>query len=209
MRASNRYTYFFVVTMAVLSALLLSLLKIGFQDRVAFNRALDTKKNILKAAGVLDPGMSATETEALYSSKISERTLRDSSGTERVYYIYGSPDDPEGYVLPFSGKGLWSTINGFIALEPDRNTVRGITFYDHGETPGLGGEIEKEYFTGQFAGKKIFRDGDLVSVTIAKGTAQRKDDYTVDGISGASLTTNSINRFLREDLIGYLALLKQ
>ncbi|ASQ91404.1 NADH:ubiquinone reductase (Na(+)-transporting) subunit C [Prosthecochloris sp. GSB1] len=209
MHASNRYTYFFVIIMAVSSALMLSLLKIGFQERVAFNRAIDTKKNILKAVGVLDSAMGATEIEAFYSSNFSERTVRDSSGTERIYYVYGLSEEPRGYVFPVSGKGVWSTINGFIALESDRNTIRGITFHDHGETPGLGGEIEKDFFTRQFIGKKIFREGELVSVTIAKGMSQQKDDYTVDGISGASLTTNGINRFLRKDLMNYLPLLRQ
>ena len=209
MRGSNSYTYLFVVTMAVLSALLLSLLKISFEDRVEFNRALDTKKNILKAAGVLEPDMKAMEIEEIYSSKFEKRVLRDDGGVERTYYVIGSSVNPEGYVLPISGKGVWSTINGFIALEPDRNTVRGITFYDHGETPGLGGEIEKDFFTERFVGKKIFRDGELVSVTIAKGRAPEKDEHTVDGISGASLTMNGINSFLREDLTDYLTVLER
>lgn len=207
MPGSNSYTYFFVITMAVISALLLSVMKISLQERQEFNKALDTKKNILKTVGALEPVMSSADVEELYTLKFTRQAVRDSQGNEHRFYIYGSPESPEGYVLPISGKGVWSTINGFIALEPDKNTVKGISFYDHGETPGLGGEIEKDFFTNRFAGKKIFKDGELVSVTIAKGRLQEQSNYAVDGISGASLTTEGINRFLRDNLADYLMLL--
>jgi len=208
MQSSNSYTYFFVITMAVISALLLSLLKINLQERQEFNKALDTKKNVLKTVGLLEPGMSGRDIEELYATKFTRQTVTDSEGNEREYYTYGLLQNPEGYVLPVSGKGVWSTINGFIALEPDKNTVRGISFYDHGETPGLGGEIEKDAFANRFRGKKIFRDGELVSVTIAKGKLQEESENAVDGISGASLTTGGINTFLRKNLTDYLQLLR-
>ncbi|MCW8796984.1 MAG: FMN-binding protein [Chlorobium sp.] len=208
MQSSNSYTYFFVITMAVISALLLSMLKINLQERQEFNKALDTKKNVLKTVGLLEPGMSGSEVEELYTTKFTQQTVTDSDGNEREYYIYGSLQSPEGYILPVSGKGVWSTINGFIALEPDKNTVKGISFYDHGETPGLGGEIEKDAFANRFRGKKIFRDGELVSITIAKARLEEESEHAVDGISGASLTTGAINTFLRKNLTDYLQLLR-
>ena len=207
MKTSNSYTYFFVTTMAIISALLLSILKVNLQGRQEFNKVLDTRKNILKTVGVLKPGMSDSEVEELYTSKFTKQAVLGSDGTEREYYIYGLPEQPEGYVLPVSGKGVWSTINGFIALEPDRSTIKGISFYDHGETPGLGGEIEKDFFARRFVGKKIFEDGELVSVTIAKSKLQEPSEYAVDGLSGASLTTEAINRFLHDDLTDYLPML--
>ncbi len=209
MRSSNSYTYFFVITMAIVSALLLSVVKINLQERQEFNMVLDTKKNVLKTVGALEPGMSDSEIEDLYTSKFIQQTVPDGDGSEREYYLYGSPESPEGYVLPVSGKGVWSTINGFIALEPDKNTVKGISFYDHGETPGMGGEIEKDFFARRFVGKKIFKDGELVSVTIAKSKLLEQSEHAVDGISGASLTTGSINRFLRADLSDYTRLLRE
>lgn len=209
MQNSNSYIYFFVVAMAVISALLLSVLKINLREKQEFNKVLDLKKNVLKTAGALEPGMSKSEIEQLYTSKFMKQVIQDMDGNDREYYIYGMPEQPEGYVLPISGKGIWSTINGFLALEPDRNTIKGISFYDHGETPGLGGEIEKDFFAGRFIGKKIFNDGKLVSVTIAKSRLQEPSDHAVDGLSGASLTTGAINRFLRDDLEAYLLLLKE
>jgi len=198
----------FVACMALVSALLLSLVKTGLQEQQAFNRELDMKKNIMMAAGAYREGMNAREVADVFNRGFAMKRLPGAEPDVAVYYIYGNEDAPDAYILPVSGKGLWSTIKGFIALEADVNTVRGISFYEHAETPGLGGEIDKEYFTRRFQGKKIFRDGQLVSVTIAKGMMQEESDYGVDGISGASLTTAGINRFLREDLERYAPLLK-
>jgi len=208
MRDSNSYTYLFVISMAVVSALLLSVVKTTLHDRQEFNRTLDTRKNIIKTVGALEPGMSGEDIERFFSSKFTKKTMMGADGKEYAYYVFGEEKNPDAYVLPISGKGLWSTIKGFLALEPDRNTVRGISFYEHGETPGLGGEIEKDAFTRQFAGKKIFRDGELVSISIAKAKLPEESDYAVDGISGASLTTGGINRFLKADLMNFLTLLR-
>lgn len=207
--SSNTYTYVFVIAMAVVSALLLSLVKTGLQERQEFNRTLDVRKNILKTVGVLEPGMSGRDIENLYQKKFSRKSVEGEDGKMHEYFVFGSEDHPEAYVLPVSGKGLWSTIKGFLALEADRNTVRGISFYEHGETPGLGGEIEKDRFIREFKGKKIFRDGKLVSITIAKARLPEPSEYAVDGISGASLTTGGINRFLKDDLLNYMMLLRQ
>lgn len=198
----------FVACMALVSALLLSLVKTGLQEQQEFNRELDMKKNIMMAAGAYRAGMNAREVADVFSRGFAMKRLPGAGPDVAAYYIYGNEEVPDAYILPVSGKGLWSTIKGFIALEADVNTVRGISFYEHAETPGLGGEIDKEYFTRRFQGKKIFRDGQLVSVTIAKGMMPEESDYGVDGISGASLTTSGINRFLREDLERYAPLLK-
>jgi Na+-transporting NADH:ubiquinone oxidoreductase subunit C len=121
----------------------------------------------------------------------------------------------DSYIIPISGKGLWSTIYGYLALEPDAVTVKGITFYKHGETPGLGGEIEKEWFKQNFVGKKILSpQGELVSIAVIKGKVADKysegDAYRyVDGISGSTLTGNGLTQFLKEDLLQYEPFFKQ
>ena len=112
------------------------------------------------------------------------------------------------YVLPVSGKGLWSTLFGFLALDFDKNTVKGITFYQHKETPGLGGEVDKEWFQKNFIGKKIFNlDNDLVSVSVLKGKItmlpEEQRIHAVDGISGATVTSKGLSDFLLRDLTRY------
>ncbi len=126
-----------------------------------------------------------------------------------VYILKGDGGEPIAYAIPVIGKGLWSTLYGYFSLESDLNTVRGITFYKHGETPGLGGEIDAEWFQENFVGKKIYNDGgELVAVRVVKGKAA--DRYSgdalqhyVDGISGATLTSNGVTNMLVQDLEMY------
>ena len=122
--------------------------------------------------------------------------------------------EKETFIFPISGKGLWSTLFGFLALDKDKNTVKGITFYKHGETPGLGGEVDKEWFQNNFVGKKIFNDkNDLVSVEVIKGksnTLSKSDQmHAVDGISGATITSKGVSDFLLRDLVRYEGFLRR
>ena len=120
----------------------------------------------------------------------------------------------EVFVFPISGKGLWSTLFGFLALDKDKNTVKGITFYKHAETPGLGGEVDKKWFQDNFVGKKIFNmTNELVSVQVLKGSSKalpvNDQVHAVDGITGATITSKGLSDFLLYDLKRYEQFLKE
>lgn len=103
----------------------------------------------------------------------------------------------EGLVLPISGYGLWSNLYGYIALSPDGLTVKGITYYEHGETAGLGGEVENPSWKGMFPGKSAMTpDGD-VQITVVKAGTVKNPDYEVDGISGATITSVGVGAMLQ------------
>ena len=116
--------------------------------------------------------------------------------------------------VPVSGKGLWSTIYGYIALKADKKEVRGITFYKHGETPGLGGEVENPEWTAKWAGKLI-RDADdiLVGIEVKKGEVDpgntREKNHCVDGLAGATITCNGVTAFIKKDLTTFDKYLSQ
>ena len=123
-------------------------------------------------------------------------------------YIHKTNDNINGYVIPISGKGLWSTLYGYFAIEPDCETAKGITFYKHGETPGLGGEVEKKWFQDNFKGKK-FIDGNntLVGIQVVKGSVDKssKEAYRqVDGISGATITGDGVSDMIKERIQHYV-----
>lgn len=102
-------------------------------------------------------------------------------------------------ILPIRGKGLWSTMYGYVALDRDLNTIRGITFYEHGETPGLGGEIENPHWQAGWQGKKIYDPAGQVALEVVKGKAATRGAaaaYQVDGLSGATLTANGVTDLL-------------
>lgn len=102
----------------------------------------------------------------------------------------------ECVVLPFHGKGLWSTMYGYIALKRDLSEVVGITFYQHGETPGLGGEVDNPAWKAQWEGRSIYED-DAVKLGVVKAGAPRDEAYQVDGMSGATITTVGVDRAIK------------
>ncbi len=101
----------------------------------------------------------------------------------------------EMLILPIEGKGLWSTLYGFLALAPDTTTIEGITFYEHGETPGLGGEVDNPSWKALWPGRRAFDEGGDVAIEVIKGHAgpSADDPYRVDGLSGATLTARGVS----------------
>jgi Na+-transporting NADH:ubiquinone oxidoreductase subunit C len=122
----------------------------------------------------------------------------------------------ESIILPIEGMGLWSVLYGYIALDPDLRTIRGITYYEHGETAGLGGEVENPRWKSLWTGRKAFDERGNVKIRVKKGAAgpPSEDPYQVDGLSGATLTsrgvTNMLQFWLGENGFGpYLARLRE
>ena len=113
-------------------------------------------------------------------------------------YVWKQDGEITMYAFPISGKGLWSMLYGYLALEADLETIAGISFYKHGETPGLGAEIEKDWFLTQFAGKKLYTGGEPAEFVVAK-PGYAAGDSAVDGISGATLTGKGVEILLRRD----------
>ena len=97
-------------------------------------------------------------------------------------------------VLPVEGKGLWSTLYGFLALDKDVNTIKGLTFYQHGETPGLGGEVDNPKWKALWPGRKAFGEDGKPKIEVVKGQAGpvAEDPYRVDGLSGATITARGV-----------------
>lgn len=97
-------------------------------------------------------------------------------------------------VLPIEGKGLWSTMYGFLALDRDLKTIRGLTFYQHGETPGLGGEIDNPRWKGAWPGREVFDERGAPVIRVIRGRAgpAAEDPHRVDGISGATITARGV-----------------
>jgi Na+-transporting NADH:ubiquinone oxidoreductase subunit C len=103
-------------------------------------------------------------------------------------------------ILPVHGYGLWSTMYGFLALEPDLNTIAGISFFEHGETPGLGGEIENPGWQEGWVGTQLRDDEGNLAFRVSRGRTPEgvaDADYRIDGLSGATITANGVENLVR------------
>lgn len=110
-----------------------------------------------------------------------------------VYWRADAPDQIEAVAVDFSGPGVWGVIKGILALEGDMDTIRGITFYQQQETPGLGGEIVTEAFRKRFTGKSITDSAGKPGIVIGTGAI---GDNEVEAISGATLTCSKVQDML-------------
>lgn len=115
-------------------------------------------------------------------------------------YLYIDKGELKRVILPVHGKGLWSTMYGFIALGPDFNTVKRFGFYEHGETPGLGGEVDNPSWRELWVGKKIYNDEGEPVIDVIKGHVgadTANAEHKVDGLSGATLTSRGVAHLLQ------------
>ncbi len=105
----------------------------------------------------------------------------------------------DSMILPVEGTGLWSVLYGYIALSPDARTIRGITFYEHGETAGLGGEVDNPRWKAKWIGRKAFNQLDEPAIAVKKGTAGPSDvdPHQVDGLAGATITSRGVTHLVR------------
>ncbi|WP_221797985.1 Na(+)-translocating NADH-quinone reductase subunit C [Oceanobacter mangrovi] len=112
-------------------------------------------------------------------------------------FIVADGDNIQKIILPVHGYGLWSTLYGFLALQGDMDTIVGLGFYSHAETPGLGGEVDNPKWKSLWVGKHVFNDKGQVAISVVKGGAEEGNPNQVDGLSGATLTSRGVNNLVR------------
>lgn len=116
-----------------------------------------------------------------------------------VYHVLDGQGQVEMIVLPIEGYGLWGTLYGFLALDADTKTVRGLTYYQHKETPGLGREVDNPRWKGLWPGRIAFDENGEVAIQVIKGQAgpPTADPHHVDGLGGATITSRGVTNMLR------------
>ncbi len=113
-----------------------------------------------------------------------------------IYEVLGDAGDIQAVILPIRGYGLWSTLHGFLALEGDGKTILGITFFEHGETAGLGGEVDNPKWKSLWKGKSAYDDQGNIAISVIKGAAAPGAN-AIDGISGATLTARGVDNMIK------------
>lgn len=215
----NAYIIIYSVVMVVIVATLLSVASLSLQKRQYDNMLNEKKQQIVTALGA-DPATTA------YSDVVVEASLLDAEGNaiagksendvfEAMQDLNGSIEAGEypifrtadgSVVVPVYGAGLWDAIWGYVALEPDMNTVKGVVLDHKGETPGLGAEIATPKHQAKYVGKTIYNGAELVGITLKKGGAKESDaDYAheVDAITGGTKTSDGVTEMLKKCLNNY------
>ncbi len=115
------------------------------------------------------------------------------------FYQVVDGDTVKTLILPIQGYGLWSVLYGFLALDADGDTIKGITFYEHGETPGLGGEVDNPRWKAHWPGRDAYDDQWKPAIKVIKGAAGSPKDapYSIDGLSGATITSNGVTNLVQ------------
>jgi len=199
----DTYTIFYATTLGVVCSLLLAGVSAVCMPYINANREARKGRSILDALGMpVDDKLSARDVLAAFDE---HKVAKAEFGGMEIY-IYESSGGPLTAV-PFQGQGLWGPIKGFIALEPDRTTIRGVTFYEQQETPGLGGEIGTPDFRQRFRGRKIQAGDTSPGIRIIRGGGATGVNE-VDAITGATMTcekvelmiNNAIRTILKEGM---------
>lgn len=156
----------------------------------------------LSSAGIGDVG-AYDANAASKDPKLNNPLTEDPAGikaTPKFAKVYIKPDasgKPELVVLPVHGYGLWGTMYAFLTLESDLSTIKGISFYDHKETPGLGALVAEPKWRSQLEGKKAYDEGGQVVTGVVKAGSPKPNENHVDGVSGATLTSRGVHNLLQ------------
>jgi Na+-transporting NADH:ubiquinone oxidoreductase subunit C len=230
---SNTYIFMFSLIMVTAVAILLSFVAVKLKPMQQMNVEAEQKEDILKSVGQAEEPEKTDDKNAfiaeLFQRYISETYVVDYSGDmvetdafeialnmkeqvdkapeDRYYpvFVFSDPSGGREYIVPVRGKGLWGPIWGYVAFGQDLNTISGAVFDHQGETPGLGAEINTEWFQERFVGKTIFNEqGEFVSIDVVKGGAPEDAPHSVDAISGGTITSNGLEEMLNDCLAGYV-----
>ena len=228
-RDSNAYTFLFSAIMVLIVAATLAATATSLQDIQADNVRKEKMQNILATIGIIVERENAPE---VYTKYIINELVLVSDGSidstvdafklklnmeikkpienQRFPLYLAEVDSSKFYIVPLRGVGLWDAIWGYVALEGDKNTIKGAVFDHKAETAGLGAEITQKWFQERFTGEKVFNsDGELVGINVSKTNNDPnnldKEDHEVDAISGATITGDGVTDMIKERLQNYLS----
>ncbi len=229
---SNGYTLGFLAVMVIVVGGLLALISSGLKDTIDGNVELDTRKKIMKAilslpqeeeASTLVASFVNSEYESKvngflvnYEGEVVEETIpvsydfrksmkdKSSSWEEKLYPVYEYQSEGKSvFVIQMLGLGLWDEISGYVAFEADKQTIKGVAFDHVGETPGLGAEMVKHKFTDQFKNQSVFSEEGNYDFEIYKAGKKPSDGKGVDGLAGATITTDGVDDMVRNTVSHY------
>lgn len=187
----NLYTIFYAVTLGVVCALLLTGVGEFTEKYRKANKEAEEYRNILGVLGIAyEEKATAIELREVFNKEVQ----REKSGDSDIFKYIGEDGQVKAVAISFAGPGLWGPVKGFLAMDPDMETIRGLSFYEQEETPGLGGEIAAKWFTDQFIGKTMYDQSKKPGIRIIASGGQKQNE--VAAITGATMTCDKVQAMI-------------
>ena len=207
MNTKSLRSILFMFALTVLCTGALSLIRLGLAERLEHNKTARFQKILLEVLAITPPENASDRTinnlchSRIRTVKIQDKTIYEAL-TKDLTTI-------SGYAFPVQGPGFWGPIYGMMGVTPDLEKVIGIVFYEHGETPGLGGRISENWFRKQFEGKPLKKESDKPIFFRFRPPGTHHEENELDAITGATETTSRLEKFLNRSLDEYLGLLRE
>ncbi|MDO4801233.1 MAG: FMN-binding protein [Prevotellaceae bacterium] len=201
---SNTYTIIYSAILVAVVAFLLAFVYQALKPMQDKNVELDTKIHKLNALNMR--GLNKSDVEQIYKQAFIRHIDADNASYDEFQV-----DGQTKYLVPVKGQGLWGPISGYIAIDDDKITIFGSDFQHESETAGLGALITEEKFQTQFNGKKIFAEGtDKIVISVVKkgSNGELRPENIVDGITGATLTSNGVDAMIKDGLTNFERVMK-
>lgn len=188
MKRSYQYTVIFMIIVASVFTAVLATAQASMKPRIELNQEIARQRSLLYAFDI-EHGSSDEEVNAAYDTAIEPETRTIDGEEIEAYKQVDETGAIKGYAFPFSGPALWGTIKGYLAVTEDLSEVKGLTFTEQNETPGLGGRIDEEPFKEQWRG-----------IPIPEGNFSygKVGDQQIDAVSGATQSSTAVTKVLSE-----------
>ena len=193
----NIYTICFAIILGLVCATLLTAAAEFTRPKQEENKKAEEIRNILTALKVpFDMETSSAGLIEIFERDVTEQAVGQEEPLTTYAYKPEGSDTVKAVAVRFAGPGLWGPIKGFLALERDYKTIRGLTFYEQEETPGLGGDIVTEGFRSRFEGRQIVNEQEQWGIDIIAGGAEQTGVNEIAGISGATMTCDKVEEMI-------------
>jgi len=235
MQHSNKYIFVYSVVMVIVIAVALTIVAVQLKPAQDDNIRIEKMQNILSSVNISTAEVPKKQVIDVYHKYVKRAFAVNHAGevvlsdAEKVFpvemanelkkpvdqqilpiFVATLDNGDSAFIVPLRGKGLWGAIWGYMSFKTDFNTIEGCIFDHKSETPGLGAEINMEWFQKPFFGKTIFNESnEFVSIHIHKGGAKPGDPHGVDAISGGTITSKGVEKMIQDNLSGYIAYFKK
>ncbi len=188
----------FMFLTALVFTTVVTVVKITNEDRIEINRKLKLQRTIVHVLGLNEGAQLPPEKiSEIYNRRIKEGKINDRT----IYTCYDNDGNTiTGYAFPVDGPGFWGPVYAMAAVNPEATKLLGVSFYRHSETPGLGGRISEDWFSGQFKGLSLELNEEEKEYFSLTPEGEKKRGNDLDAITGASRTSDAVEAFLNREL---------